>query len=87
MLGELTGKHEPHHSLDFLASDRWLLVVPRKPQRILGELVEDVVDEAIPDSHGLTGDLDVRRVSISSSIGRCDTGPTVVSSAKWIYKF
>ncbi|RXI04432.1 hypothetical protein DVH24_038706 [Malus domestica] len=60
VLGELTREHEPHGGLDFPGSDRRFLVVPREPGRLLGELLEDVVDEAVHDSHGLAGDPDVR---------------------------
>ncbi|RXI04431.1 hypothetical protein DVH24_038705 [Malus domestica] len=60
VLGELTREHEPHGGLDFPGSDRRFLVVPREPGQLLGELLEDVVDEAVHDSHGLAGDPDVR---------------------------
>ena len=59
MLGELAGKNQPHRRLDFARGDRRLLVVASEPRRLAGELLEDVVDEAVHDSHGLAGNPNV----------------------------
>ncbi|KAI5399451.1 hypothetical protein KIW84_064703 [Lathyrus oleraceus] len=37
-----------------------LLAVTSKARRFLSELLEDVIDEAVHDSHSLAGDSDVR---------------------------
>ena len=59
MLGELAGKHQPHRRLDFARGDRRLLVVASEPRGLARELLEDVVDEAVHDSHGLAGNPNV----------------------------
>lgn len=56
MLGEFIGQNEAHRSLDLPGGDGRLLNVPRKTGGLLSELFEDVVDEAIHDTHGLAGD-------------------------------
>ncbi|KAL6139161.1 hypothetical protein ACLB2K_064438 [Fragaria x ananassa] len=60
VLGQFTRKHKPHSSLDLPRSNRRLLVVPGEPGRLLSKLLEDVVDEAVHDAHGLAGDPNVR---------------------------
>ncbi|GER40068.1 D-3-phosphoglycerate dehydrogenase [Striga asiatica] len=59
VLRKLTWQHQPHRRLDLPRSDGRLLVVPRELRRLLGELLENVVDEAVHDSHGLARDPDV----------------------------
>ena len=60
MLGELTREHKTNRSLDFARGDGRLLVVARESGRFLSELLEDVVDEAVHDPHGLARNTDVR---------------------------
>ncbi|KAF7823575.1 hypothetical protein G2W53_021719 [Senna tora] len=60
VLGQFSGQHESHGGLDLPGSDRRLLVVASEPRRLLSELLEDVVDEAVHDPHGLAGDSNVR---------------------------
>ncbi|RID66590.1 hypothetical protein BRARA_D01720 [Brassica rapa] len=60
VLSELTGENKPHSGLNLAGGDRGLLVVPRELGGLLGELLEDVVDEAVHDPHGLARDPDVR---------------------------
>ncbi|KAK1320690.1 hypothetical protein QJS10_CPA03g01551 [Acorus calamus] len=60
VLGELAGEDEADGGLDLPGSDGGLLVVPGELRTLLGELLEDVVDEAVHDAHGLARDPDVR---------------------------
>ena len=53
MLGELAGENKTNGGLDLARGDGRLLVVAREPGRFLSELLEDVVDEAVHDPHGL----------------------------------
>ncbi|GER53706.1 cell division control 48-E-like protein [Striga asiatica] len=60
VLSQLPRKHQPHGGLDLARGYGRLLVVPRETGRLLGELLKDVVDEAVHDTHGLARDPDVR---------------------------
>ncbi|GER28628.1 hypothetical protein STAS_04433 [Striga asiatica] len=60
VLGELAREDEPDGGLDLARRYRRLLIVPRQPRRLDGQLLEYVVDEAVHDSHGLARDPDVR---------------------------
>ena len=60
MLGELSGEDKAHRGLDLPGGDGGLLVVAREAGGLLGELLEDVVDERVHDRHGLGGDTNVR---------------------------
>lgn len=60
MLSELARKNKPNGGLDLPGGDCWLLVVASETRRFLSELLEDIVDEAVHDSHGLARDSDVR---------------------------
>ncbi|KAM4104894.1 hypothetical protein ACJW30_06G192700, partial [Castanea mollissima] len=59
VLGELAGEDQPHRRLDFARGDGRLLVVAGEPGGLARELLEDVVDEAVHDSHGLAGNPNV----------------------------
>ncbi|KAG6629253.1 hypothetical protein CIPAW_14G071700 [Carya illinoinensis] len=59
VLGEFTRQHETHRGLDLPRGDGGLLVIPREPGSLLGELLKDVIDEAVHDPHGLAGDPDI----------------------------
>ncbi len=56
MLGELTGEEETDGSLDFAGRQSVLLVVADEAGGLVGDLLEDVVDEGVHDGHGLLGD-------------------------------
>nr|GMC53964.1 hypothetical protein CR513_50743 [Ipomoea batatas] len=60
VLGKLSREDKSHGGLNLTGSDGRLLVVPSQTRGLLGELLEDVVDEAVHDAHGLAGDTDVR---------------------------
>nr|GMC50091.1 hypothetical protein Iba_chr01bCG13780 [Ipomoea batatas] len=59
VLGKLSREDKSHGGLNLTGSDGRLLVVPSQTRSLLGELLEDVVDEAVHDAHGLAGDTDV----------------------------
>lgn len=56
MLGELTGEEETDGSLDFAGRQSVLLVVADEAGGLVGDLLEDVVDEGVHDGHGFLGD-------------------------------
>ncbi|KAH0460951.1 hypothetical protein IEQ34_008526 [Dendrobium chrysotoxum] len=60
MLSKLTRKHKANRSLDLPGRDRRLLVITRKPRRLLGELLENIINERIHDAHRLARDSDIR---------------------------
>ena len=53
VLGQFTGQHTPDRGVNVPRSDGGFIVVAGKSRRFLGKLLEDVVDEAVHDSHGL----------------------------------
>jgi len=56
VLGELTGKEESDSSLDLSGGESVLSVVSHKSGGLVGDLLEDVVDEGVHDGHGSLGD-------------------------------
>ncbi|KAF5955964.1 hypothetical protein HYC85_008820 [Camellia sinensis] len=60
VLSQFTRKNKPDSCLDLPRSNGRLLVIPSEPRGFLSELLEDVVDEAVHDPHGLARDPDVR---------------------------
>ena len=48
-----------NRGLDLSRSNGWLLVIASQSGNLLSELLEDIVDEAVHDPHGLAGDIDV----------------------------
>ena len=48
-----------NRGLDLSRSNGWLLVVASQSGSLLSELLEDIVDEAVHDPHGLARDTDV----------------------------
>ena len=56
VLGELTGEEESDGSLDLAGGEGVLLVVADEAGGLVGDLLEDVVDEGVHDRHGLLGD-------------------------------
>lgn len=56
MLGELTGQEKTDSGLDLPAGDGGALVVVSETAGLGGDALEDVVDEAVHDAHGLGGD-------------------------------
>lgn len=59
VLGQFTGQQETDCGLDFAAGDGRPLVVVGQTRRLGGDALEDVVDEAVHDAHGLGGDASV----------------------------
>lgn len=59
MLGQFTGQQQADCSLDFAAGDGRPLVVVSQAGRLGGDTLEDVVDEAVHDAHGLGGNASV----------------------------
>ncbi len=55
MLGELTRQQETHSGLDLSACDGGSLVVVGKAGSLGSDALEDVVDKAVHDGHGLAG--------------------------------
>lgn len=60
MLGQLTREQKAHGSLDLSRRDRGPLVVVSKTGSLGSDSLEDVVDEAVHDAHGLAGHTGVR---------------------------
>ena len=78
MLGEFTGEEETDGSLDLSGGEGVFLVVSNELGGLEGDLLEDVVDEAVHDLHGSLGDaslgvnlledsVDVNREGLSAS--------------------
>jgi len=78
VLGQLAGQQEADGRLDFATGDRRTTVVVGETGRLGGDALEDVVDEAVHDRHGLAADarvgvdllehlVDVDGVRLSSS--------------------
>ena len=60
MLGEFTRKQEPDSGLDLPGGDGRSLVVMGQTGSLGSDALEDVVDEAVHDAHGLARDSGVR---------------------------
>ena len=56
MLGELSWEEESDGGLDFAGGESVLSVVSNKSGGLVGDLLEDVVDEGVHDGHGSLGD-------------------------------
>lgn len=59
MLGKLTRQNKANGSLDLARGDSGLFVVAGKLGSFLGNLLKDVIDEAVHDPHGLAGNADI----------------------------
>jgi len=59
VLGELTGEEELNGSLDLSGGEGVLAVVAHKAGGLVGNLLEDVVDERVHDAHRSLGDASV----------------------------
>jgi hypothetical protein len=59
VLGELAGQQEADGGLYLAAGDRRAAVVVRQAGGLGGDALEDVVDEAVHDGHGLAADARV----------------------------
>ena len=55
VLGEFTGQKQTDGGLDFSAGDGGSLVVVSQPGCLGSDSLEDVVDKAVHDGHGLAG--------------------------------
>ncbi|KAK7467731.1 hypothetical protein BaRGS_00037039 [Batillaria attramentaria] len=60
VLGEFAWQQKPHCSLDLPAGDGGTLVVVSKAGSLRRDALEDVVDEAVHDGHGLAANARVR---------------------------
>ena len=54
--GELSGEEESDSGLDLSGGEGGLLVVSNELGGLVGDSVEDIVDERVHDEHGLLGD-------------------------------
>ena len=59
VLGQFTGQQETDGGLDLATGDGRALVVVRQARSLRRDALEDVVDEAVHDAHGLAGDAGV----------------------------
>ncbi len=59
MLGELTREHQADGGLDLSGRQSLLLVVSDQLNGLLGDSVEDVIDERVHDTHRLLGDTSI----------------------------
>ena len=59
VLGQLTGQQETDSSLDLSAGDGGAVVVVGQAGSLSSDALEDVVDKAVHDGHGLAGDTSV----------------------------
>jgi len=59
VLGQLTGEKQTDSGLDFSAGDRGSLVVVGQTASLGGDTLEDIVDKAVHDGHGLAGNASV----------------------------
>lgn len=59
MFGQFSGQEQANRRLDLSAGDGGTLVVVRKSGGLSSYSLEDVVDEAVHDGHGLAGDASV----------------------------
>ena len=55
VLGKFTGQEQTDGGLDFSAGDGGSLVVVSQPGSLSSDSLEDVVDKAVHDGHGLAG--------------------------------
>ena len=60
VLGQLSGKDEPHSCLDLARGHSGLLVVAGQLSGLSGDLLEDVRDEGVQDGDGTAGNSSVR---------------------------
>ena len=60
VLGQLAGQEETHGGLDLAARDGRAAVVVGELGGLVGDALEDVVDERVHDAHGLARDARVR---------------------------
>ncbi|KAJ6717586.1 hypothetical protein OIU79_005704, partial [Salix purpurea] len=60
MFRKLSRQDQSDSGLDLPRGNGGLLVVPRKPRRLLSELLKNIVDETVHDTHCLAGDPNVR---------------------------
>ena len=56
VLGKLSGEEESDSSLDLSGGESVLSVVSNKSGGLVGDLLEDVVDEGVHDGHASLGD-------------------------------
>ena len=59
VLGKLTRKHKTDGSLDLARAQSSLLVVSGKLSGLVGNTLENVVDERVHDGHSLLGDTSI----------------------------
>ena len=60
MLGQFTGQEEADSSLDLPTGDGGAIVVVGETGSLTGDALEQIVDEAVHDAHGLAGNTSVR---------------------------
>lgn len=60
VLCQFTRQDKSDSGLDLTGGNGWLLIVASKTRRLLSKFLKYIVDEAVHDAHGLTGDSNVR---------------------------
>ncbi len=59
VLGELSGEDQADSGLDLAGAEGGLLVVAAQAAGLRSDLLEDIIDEGVHDSHGFAGDAGV----------------------------
>jgi len=60
VLGQFSGKQKPDSSLDFPRSNGRSFVVMSQTRCLSSDTLEDIIDEAVHDAHGFTGNSSIR---------------------------
>lgn len=83
MLGELTWKEESDSSLDLSGGESVLSVVSDESGGLVGDLLEDVVDEGVHDGHGSLGDSGLWVNLLQDSVDIHGESLGSLSSSSW----
>lgn len=83
VLGELSWEEESDGSLDLSGGQSVLSVVSNKSGGLVGDLLEDVVDEGVHDGHGSLGDTGLWVNLLQDSVDVDGEGLGSLSSSSW----
>ena len=81
MFCQLSGQNETNGSLDFARGDGVLLGVAGQTSALFGDLVKDVIDKGVHNSHGLVADARLRVHLLQNTVNKGGEG-LVVSLAR-----